>query len=146
MTNIIFPLKPQMRGPEVADLQDALRQLLERSAILGDDEGARRELAAALKREREGETFGDATRKLVGIFQKARRIEVSGAIDAATADAPQSAAAALVHLERGVMRSRGGDMARLRCPKCPPFMEAPTFRCIACGTGWWDDPEEVRDG
>lgn len=87
MTNIIFPLKPQMRGPEVADLQDALRQLLERSAILGDDEGARRELAAALKREREGETFGDATRKLVGIFQKARRIEVSGAIDAATADA-----------------------------------------------------------
>jgi hypothetical protein len=48
--------------------------------------------------------------------------------------------------ELDLMRSRGGDMARLRCPKCPPFMEAPTFRCIACGTGWWDDPEEVRDG
>ncbi len=31
------------------------------------------------------------------------------ALHAATADAPQSAAAALVHLERGVMRSRGGD-------------------------------------
>lgn len=87
MNNIIFPLRPQMRGPEVADLQDTLRQLLERSAILSDDEGARRELAAALKRERETETFGDATRKLVGIFQKTRRIEASGAVDAATADA-----------------------------------------------------------
>lgn len=87
MNNVTFPLKPQMKGPEVADLQDALLQLLERSALLGEDEGARRELAAALKREREAETFGDATRKLVGIFQKMRRIEASGAVDAATADA-----------------------------------------------------------
>jgi hypothetical protein len=42
MNNITFPLKPQMRGPEVADLQAALWQLLERGVILRDDEGPRR--------------------------------------------------------------------------------------------------------
>ena len=87
MKNITFPLKPQMRGPEVADLQEALRQLLERSAVLRDDERARRGLAATLQREGETQTFGDATRKVVAIFQKERRIEESGAVDTATADA-----------------------------------------------------------
>lgn len=51
--------------------------------------------------------------------------------------------------ERYAQAGDGAPLTRvleLRCPKCPPFMEAPTFRCIACGTGWWDDPEEVRDG
>jgi hypothetical protein len=81
MNNVIFPLKPQMMGPEVADLQNALRQLLERSAILDDDEDAHRELATALRREREVETFGDVTRKLAGVFQEARRIEASGAVE-----------------------------------------------------------------
>lgn len=87
MNNVTFPLKAQMKGPDVADLQEALRQLLERSAVLRDDERARRELAAALQREHETQSFGDATRKLVGLFQKAKRIEDSGAVDSATADA-----------------------------------------------------------
>ena len=51
-----------MRGPEVADLQEALRQLLERNAVLREDERARRELANALQREQEAQTFGDANR------------------------------------------------------------------------------------
>lgn len=84
MNNVTFPLKPQMKGPDVADLQEALRQLLERSAVLRDDERARRELAVALQREHETQAFGDATRKLVALFQKARRIKKSGTVDSAT--------------------------------------------------------------
>jgi 5-hydroxyisourate hydrolase-like protein (transthyretin family) len=88
MNNVTFPLKPQMKGPEVANLQDALQQLLVRSAVLRDNEGARRELANALKGEREAQTFGDATRKLVGVFQKERRIAGDGGVvDSATAAA-----------------------------------------------------------
>ena len=46
MNRIIFPLEPQMQGPEVADLQAALQLLLDRGFILRDDEGVRRELSA----------------------------------------------------------------------------------------------------
>ncbi|ETP66941.1 hypothetical protein G159_19940 [Planococcus glaciei CHR43] len=35
-----FALRPDMRGGAVADLQEALRLLLDRGAILRDDEGA----------------------------------------------------------------------------------------------------------
>src|SRR5882672_3416062 len=87
MNKITFPLKPQTKGPEVADLQDALRQLLERSAVLRDNEGTRQELAKALQKERETQSFGDATRKLVSIFQKERQLaDSNGAIDSPTAD------------------------------------------------------------
>ena len=70
MNTIIFPLKPQMQGPEVADLQDALLLFLDRSLLLANDEGARQELSAALKPERLGQTCGEATKKLVSLFQK----------------------------------------------------------------------------
>lgn len=87
MNSITFPLKLQMKGSAVADLQDALFQLLERSAILGGDGRARLELAAVLRRESEAEIFGEATQKLVSIFQEERHLEVVGAVDAATANA-----------------------------------------------------------
>lgn len=87
MNNVTFPLKPQMQGPNVADLQAALQQLLERGAVLRDDERTRRELASALRREHEAQTFGEASRKVVALFQKARRIDDSGVVDSATADA-----------------------------------------------------------
>ena len=86
MNHVTFPLKPQMDGPEVANLQEALNQLLERGALLRDNEAARRELTDALKGELEAQTFGDATRKLVGIFQRERRIAGDrGVVDAETA-------------------------------------------------------------
>ena len=47
-----------MQGPEVADLQAALQLLLDRGVILRDEEGARRELSAALQRERAERNYG----------------------------------------------------------------------------------------
>ena len=68
MNKIIFPLEAGRQGPEVADLQAALQLLLDRGAILGDDEGARRELSAMLERERAERVYGDVTIKVVATF------------------------------------------------------------------------------
>jgi hypothetical protein len=76
-----------MRGATVADLQQALKLLLDRGVILRDDEGARRELSAALEREHASQTYGGATGKLVGIFQEAHHLEVMGEVDERTAAA-----------------------------------------------------------
>ena len=47
---------------------------------------ARRELSVALKPERDGQTYGDVTRKLVSIFQRERHLQLSGEVDEATAN------------------------------------------------------------
>ena len=91
MNKITFPLKPRMKGPKVADLQAALQLLLDRGVILRDDEAARRELSAALQRERAEQTYGSATRKLVSVFQNERRLEPSGSVDEPTANALNAA-------------------------------------------------------
>lgn len=50
MKKIIFPLKPHMKGVQVADLQDALQLFLDQGVLLKDDASARREdLSAMLK-------------------------------------------------------------------------------------------------
>lgn len=86
MNRIVSPLRPDMRGTAVADLQEALRLLLDRGVILRDDEGARRDLSAALERERSEQTYGGATRKLVGIFQETNHLDVRiGEVDERTA-------------------------------------------------------------
>lgn len=72
MNPITFPLKRQMRGPQVADLQDALLFLLERGLLLANNEAARRELLTALRPEREQQTYGDVTTKLVAQLQRER--------------------------------------------------------------------------
>jgi len=87
VNTIIFPLKLRMKAAEVRDLQVALQMLLDKDTLLADDEGARRELSAALKLERAKQTYGAATRKLVSIFQKERRLEASGSVDEPTVDA-----------------------------------------------------------
>ena len=87
MNKVTFPLKPQMRGQNVADLQDALRLLLERGVIFADEQDARRELSALLERERGQATYGPATTKLVGRFQEERRLQSTGGVDEATAQA-----------------------------------------------------------
>lgn len=87
MNRITFPLNSGMQGSAVADLQDALQLFLDRRALLANDEGARRELSEVLKRERAEQTYGGATEKLVTIFQEERRLEISGAVDEATAKA-----------------------------------------------------------
>jgi hypothetical protein len=87
MNKITFPLKPDMKGSTVADLQDALQLLLDRGVLLRDDEAAPRELTAALQSERAGQTYGKTTSKLVGIYQEQRRFQSSGAVDEPTAEA-----------------------------------------------------------
>src|SRR5437899_697673 len=87
MNRIIFPLKPCLQGAPVADLQDALQLCLDRHAVVVTDDGSGRELSAALKRERLEEIYGDATGKLVSMVQRGRRLNPSGEVDEATANA-----------------------------------------------------------
>ena len=87
MRRIISPLRPAMQGAAVADLQEALRLCLDRTTILGNDAGARQELSAALSTERQTQSYGGATRKLVGILQETRHLPVTGEVDEATASA-----------------------------------------------------------
>jgi hypothetical protein len=90
-----------MQGPQVADLQDALTLLLERGLILGQDEGARREVLAALRPERDRQTYGRITAKLVGIFQEERRLQSTGEVDEPTANALNALLKELGVLEGG---------------------------------------------
>jgi hypothetical protein len=87
MNKISHPLNRGMQGPPVADLHNAMQVLLERALILANDEAARRELAAALRRELERQSFGKATGKVVSVFQRERRLQPSGEVDGPTADA-----------------------------------------------------------
>ena len=72
MNKITFPLKQVMQGAVVTDLQDALQLCLDRRVLLAADDAARREMSEALARERIGQTYRDATAKLVSLFQDAR--------------------------------------------------------------------------
>src|SRR5262245_17272585 len=87
MNKITFPLNPRMQGPTVADLQDALQECLSRGALLANDDAARRELSAALQRERAAQTYGESTGKLISNFQRERRLQSSGEVDEPTASA-----------------------------------------------------------
>ena len=87
MNKIVFPLKRQMRGPQVADLQDALQLLLERGRLFADDEGARRELLEALRRERSEQIYGSATARLVARFQEEHHLQPTDEVDEPTANA-----------------------------------------------------------
>src|SRR2546422_668301 len=92
MNKITFPLKPGMQGPAVADLEDALQLCIDRSVILANDEGARRELSAKLQPERAAQMYGEGTRSAVSVFQRERGLAdpagvLSGDVDEPTADA-----------------------------------------------------------
>jgi hypothetical protein len=87
MNKITFPLKPQMQGSAVGDLQATLQFLLDRAVILGNNQGARRKISVALKREQIDSIYGETTRRAVSFFQREQRIEPSGAVDETTANA-----------------------------------------------------------
>lgn len=76
-----------MTSPEVADLQDALRLLINQRVLLANDQTAARELARLLTQERATQTFGRATSKLVSNFQREQSLQASGEVDEATANA-----------------------------------------------------------
>ena len=87
MNKITFPQKRQMKGPEVAGLQDALLLLLDRGTLLANDETVRRQLAESLRKERSDQTYGEATYTLVRTFQAERNLQASGDVDEPTAKA-----------------------------------------------------------
>ncbi|WP_169788829.1 Tc toxin subunit A [Vulgatibacter incomptus] len=76
-----------MKGPEVADLQDALLALLDRGTIFPNDPGSRYEYTKRIQEERTSEFFGDHTSYVVYTFQKDSGLSASGEVDSATADA-----------------------------------------------------------
>jgi Tc toxin complex TcA C-terminal TcB-binding domain/Neuraminidase-like domain/Salmonella virulence plasmid 28.1kDa A protein len=89
MQRIIAPLQVNDRGVTVANLQAALQLFLDRGVLLINDVGARQEIAAVLKREHAKQTYGEATRKLVSVFQEEQQIRPeseSGNVDDRTAD------------------------------------------------------------
>ena len=118
MNKITFPLKQRMQSAAVADLQEALKQLLDRAAILANEEPVRRELSEALKRERATQSYDASTRRLVTLFQDARRLQASGEVDEATATALntlldswglfEKAAAPKFHVVSGEVRREDG--------------------------------------
>src|SRR5262245_62019853 len=85
MNRIKFPIKLQEKGPAVADLQSALRLLLDRNGLVHDGGAGRANLASELARGEEQGLFGGTTRKLVSLFQEHRHLEGSGVVDEATA-------------------------------------------------------------
>ncbi|MES2936801.1 MAG: neuraminidase-like domain-containing protein [Pseudomonadota bacterium] len=127
MNKIIPPLKPGAQGAAVANLQEALLQCLERGAVLArEDEAARRELAALLKRERQEQKYADGTAKLVATFQKEQRLQRSGEVDAPTAEA-------LNRLLDG-WGLLGRTVADTPTPAPTP---TPTATATAVATDWW---------
>jgi hypothetical protein len=71
MNKITFPLRLQIKGPEVADLQAAL-------ALLG---------SSIAKAEKTNQHFGPTTQAAVSEFQTSQKLPATGEVDAATADA-----------------------------------------------------------
>ena len=68
MSEFFFVGNAQTAGPHVPALHRALLLLLERGALLKDDDGIRHELRRAFEREVSEQVVGDATRKLLSIF------------------------------------------------------------------------------
>ena len=91
MSKIISPLKLRLQGSAVADLQDALQLLLDQGVLLHENEAARREMAEALKRERDAQSYSETTARLVAAFQKQRAIPETGEVDERTAAALNNA-------------------------------------------------------
>ncbi|CAM4080751.1 neuraminidase-like domain-containing protein [Vreelandella rituensis] len=88
MNKIIFPLNQGMSGASVADLQDALLELVNREAVLATDpDSNRRQLLLALRRERGSQSYGRATSRLVQQFQEEKRLRTDGVVGARTANA-----------------------------------------------------------
>ena len=108
MNRITHPLSRGTQGPPVADLHSALQALLDRAAILENDESARHKAAAALRRDLPRQSYGEATEKLVSIFQKERRLQPSGEVDGPTADVLNK----LLN-ELGLLDPAGSPAARL---------------------------------
>ncbi len=84
MKKISFPLTLLLKSPAVGDLQTALKFLLAKAAILQSNPRMRLQRSKALKVD---STYGPTTAKVVAAFQEENRLQASGDVDEATANA-----------------------------------------------------------
>jgi hypothetical protein len=84
MNKIIVPLRIGVKCAAVDYLRNALRESLNRSLLIAIDDGACHELLDALVRENAQKSYGDATAKLISLFQENHRPEPTGEVDEAT--------------------------------------------------------------
>jgi hypothetical protein len=87
MNKIVFPLQRGQEGVEVANLQDALRLILERRVVLVNEEERRHELLRAMQEAQAARIFDGATAEVLAIFQEERRLQQNGEVDEPTANA-----------------------------------------------------------
>src|SRR5687768_1534679 len=107
MNKIIFPLRLQMQGAAVGDLQDGLRLMLDKDTFGLSDE-RRQALKDRLAGDRAQSTYGQSTSSVVKLFQQQRQLEQSGAVDEPTAKALNTALE-----ELGAFTPAGSDQQRL---------------------------------
>jgi hypothetical protein len=88
MNKITFPLNQGMLSAAVANLQEALLELVNWEALLAaEPPPIRQRLLVALRRERANQNYGDTTSRLVKHFQKEKRLSPDGVVGARTAAA-----------------------------------------------------------
>src|ERR1035437_2830476 len=105
MKRVTFPIECGTRGAAVADLQDALRWLLD-NALIPIAPAERRIAAEKLRAERAEAKPGEQTSKLVAAFQQQFQLHVSGTVDQETA------------AQLNAQLERGGALPPLQTP--PP--------------------------
>lgn len=88
MNKITFPLSQGDRSQEVADLQDAMLELVNREALLTTSPPRmRQQLLNELRRERANQSYGAITSRMVQQFQEEKGLRTDGAVGAGTAAA-----------------------------------------------------------
>jgi hypothetical protein len=90
MNKITFPLKLQMQGAAVADLQDGLQLLMDKGRFQMAD-ADRRTFTDRLRAERAGSMYGSVTSKLVAMFQEQHQEQPTGEVTARTSSTLNSA-------------------------------------------------------
>src|SRR6266700_3914212 len=86
MNKIIFPLKPDDHGPDVANLQGALLLLIDKGLIQLTPADVQT-FKNLLSQEQQGQDYKGGTLKAVVIFQQQHHLQPTGVVDAPTADA-----------------------------------------------------------
>jgi hypothetical protein len=84
MNRIIFPIGTDSQGQALADLQAGLRFLVQ-DDFFGFNEDKRQAAIAGLDEESLHSKYGATIKDLVGLFQKASAIDVTGVVDEKTA-------------------------------------------------------------
>lgn len=87
MTPSSAPVTARMKGPAVANLQEALLWLIDHGALMRDDEAVRREYSAGLQQELAAGSFDPATSKVLERFQRQHHLRPSEAVHGPTAQA-----------------------------------------------------------